>query len=544
MNYAKQKRRKPKLDRRNAIKNIEYDATDSPTSSYSFDVDHNLTRRGLPGISSFRVDGVDGEFDRICRSLGLSGIEDFSIPVADWEASKSLSPSPNNITSSRYPDNVQIEFDVGAIVRPVDDEAKSTELALVFNVDDRLSRVSERDVHEDDEMFLGGRSRNVIVGLRPPKLASPVVSNGDIDNATSRGGLSETFDQTDNGVDLILTPTEIDQKQDYVVESMSCSAAVVTESCSDSSHDENDNENENDRDSFNLTAEPVFSISPVGSFRRSIGSWQKGDFLGSGSFGTVYEAFTDDGFFFAVKEVSLLDQGIQGRQSVYQLEQEISLLSQFQHENIVQYLGTEKDDNRLYIFLELVTKGSLANLYQKYQLRDSQVSAYTRQILSGLMYLHRRNVVHRDIKCANILVDVSGSVKLADFGLAKATKLNDIKSCKGTAFWMAPEVVNRKNSGYGLPADIWSLGCTVLEMLSSRVPYSHLEGMQALFRIGKGEPPPIPKTLSRDAQDFILKCLRVNPDDRPTASQLLDHPFVKRLSFPSPVSPQLLRTRS
>ncbi|KAL0412723.1 UNVERIFIED_CONTAM: Mitogen-activated protein kinase kinase kinase [Sesamum radiatum] len=305
------------------------------------------------------------------------------------------------------------------------------------------------------------------------------------------------------------------------------------ESCSDSSDEENG------VGSVCLIGENDYTVSPNGSFRCNIMSWQKGDFLGSGSFGVVYEGFTDDGFFFAVKEVSLLDQGSQGQQSLYQLEQEISLLSQFHHENIVRYLGTDKDDAKLYIFLELVTKGSLAKLYGKYQLRDSQVSAYTRQILSGLNYLHCRNVVHRDIKCANILVDVSGSVKLADFGLAKATKLNDIKSCKGTPYWMAPEVVNRRNHGYGHAADIWSLGCTVLEMLTGQIPYSHLEGMQALFRIGRGELPPIPNTLSRDAKDFILNCLQVNPDTRPTAAQLLEHPFVKKphSTFQSPASP-------
>ncbi|EPS68019.1 hypothetical protein M569_06750, partial [Genlisea aurea] len=255
-------------------------------------------------------------------------------------------------------------------------------------------------------------------------------------------------------------------------------------------------------------------------------SWQKGDFLGSGSNGTVYEGFTDDGFFFAVKEVSLLEQGIQGQQSLYQLEQEIRLLSQFQHENIVRYLGTDRDDSKLYIFLELVTKGSLAKLYQKYRLRDSQVSAYTRQILCGLDYLHSLNVVHRDIKCANILVDASGSVKLADFGLAKMSKLNDIKSSKGTPFWMAPEVIHGGKCGYGRAADIWSLGCSVLEMLTGQIPYSHLDGMQAVYQIGHGQLPRVPKTLSKDAQDFILKCLQVNPDHRPTAAQLLHHPFI------------------
>ncbi|KAL3745244.1 hypothetical protein ACJRO7_014368 [Eucalyptus globulus] len=133
----------------------------------------------------------------------------------------------------------------------------------------------------------------------------------------------------------------------------------------------------------------------------------------------------------------------------------------------------------------------------------------------------------RDIKGANVLVDASGSVKLADFGLAKAIKMNDAKSCKGSAFWMAPEVVNLKNTGYGLAADIWSVGCTVLEMFTGRNPYYPLE-IQALFRIGKGELPPIPDSLSRDARDFILSCLQVNPNNRPSAAQLLDHPFVRK----------------
>ncbi|KAF8030373.1 hypothetical protein BT93_E2727 [Corymbia citriodora subsp. variegata] len=283
----------------------------------------------------------------------------------------------------------------------------------------------------------------------------------------------------------------------------------------------------NDEDSSSTTTTPR-NISPGGTFRRIITNFHKGQLLGRGSFGSVYEGITDDGCFIAIKEVSLLDQGDMGWQTILYLEQEIALLSQFEHENIVHFLGTSKDDFNLYIFLELMTKGSLANLYQTYHLRDSQVSSYTRQILSGLKYLHDRNVVHRDIKCANILVHANGMVKLADFGLAKATTLNDVRSCKGTAFWMAPEVVNAKNRGYGLPADIWSLGCTVLEMLTRRVPYFPLEWMQALFRIRRGEPPPVPDSLSIDARDFILQCIQVEPDDRPTAAQLLDHKFVKR----------------
>ncbi|KAH1145619.1 hypothetical protein AAZX31_15G047000 [Glycine max] len=433
---AERKRLKPRLERRNAMKNIDYQLKDEDADA---DADAAYLNQ-----RSFRVKGIDGEFDRILRSLGLSGPEDFAIPAAAWEEARAH-------------------------------KARSS--------------VQPRE---------GG-----IKGVRPPVLEPPLVTS-----AWTSQQQTERVPPSDS----------VSRDDDVAVEAQTEEVSGFAD----------------DHGSFD-----IHNLSPNGSgyFR----SWQKGDILGKGSFGTVYEGFTDDGNFFAVKEVSLLDDGSQGKQSLFQLQQEISLLSQFRHDNIVRYLGTDKDDDKLYIFLELVTKGSLASLYQKYRLRDSQVSAYTRQILSGLKYLHDRNVVHRDIKCANILVDANGSVKLADFGLAKATKLNDVKSSKGSPYWMAPEVVNLRNRGYGLAADIWSLGCTVLEMLTRQPPYSHLEGMQALFRIGRGQPPPVPESLSTDARDFILKCLQVNPNKRPTAARLLDHPFVKRplLSPISPVSPSI-----
>ncbi|KAK1371897.1 MEKK [Heracleum sosnowskyi] len=279
------------------------------------------------------------------------------------------------------------------------------------------------------------------------------------------------------------------------------------------------------------------NVSPVGSYRRIASTWKKGRLLGQGSYGPVYEGITDDGFFFAVKEVSYPDQYVEGMQIIKQLEQAISLLSTFEHENIVQYYGTYKEDSSLYIFLELVSKGSLRNLYQQNQLIDAQASAYTREILLGLKYLHDRNVVHRDINCANILIDANGTLKLSKFGIAKARKLYD-DCVEGRACWMAPEVV--KSSDYGLAADIWSLGCTVLEMITGQSPYFQYEFMQALYKIGQSTPPNVPDSISKDARDFILQCLQGNPTSRPTASQLLEHPFVKeRLPSSSElVSPQ------
>ncbi|KAK3419878.1 hypothetical protein EUGRSUZ_G00630 [Eucalyptus grandis] len=161
-----------------------------------------------------------------------------------------------------------------------------------------------------------------------------------------------------------------------------------------------------------------------------------------------------------------------------------------------------------------------------------------------VIYIFYAQLFCRDIKCANILVHASGSVKLADFGLAKATEMNAARTSIGSAFWMAPEVVNPKvrssqsDRSYGLEVDIWSLGCTVLEMLTCQRPYPKLDIPQALYRIGRGKLPPVPQSLSSNARDFILKCLQKYPEDRPSAEELLGHPFVSKpptTGFASPL---------
>lgn len=544
---------RPRLERRNAMKNIVYEPPSTSSSSVSSPasvLDSTSALRGgatttrsfdtlsITDRTSFRFEGNSEDVDRICRSLGFSGPEDFAIPMAAWEARKVRSSSDLFPKSRLFQmDSSSPNLNCDSSTTPVVGEVRvcgevaeePIECAQLFN--DCLGRAV--DVCESSNRFrnsvrVNGRNGGGIKGVRPPVLAPPPsILKPTVDNACSTWDILRSFAPDDNGgsalVNLGGSSSYSDDDED---EGVGEGIGRVSESCSFTT-------TSNEDDSSSSTTEPASNISPNGRFRRIITYWEKGELLGRGSFGSVYEGIADGGYFIAVKEVSLLDQGEQGRQSVYQLQQEIDLLSQFEHENIVQYYGTDKDESNLYIFLELVTKGSLLSLYRKYHLRDSQVSAYTRQILHGLKYLHDRNVVHRDIKCANILVDAGGLVKLADFGLAKATKLNDVKSCKGTVFWMAPEVVNQRNQGYGLAADIWSLGCTVLEMLTGQLPYSPLECMPALFRIGRSIPPPVPDSLSKDARDFIFQCLQVNPDARPTAAQLLDHPFVKR---PPPLS--------
>ncbi|KAJ7541652.1 hypothetical protein O6H91_10G069100 [Diphasiastrum complanatum] len=255
--------------------------------------------------------------------------------------------------------------------------------------------------------------------------------------------------------------------------------------------------------------------------------WQKGKLLGCGTFGNVYKGFSDSGTFCAMKEVLLSDDP-RSKESVRQLGQEIHMLSQLRHPNIVQYIGSETLEDRMYIYLEYVSGGSIHKLLQEYgQFKEPVIRSYTRQILQGLAYLHSMNKVHRDIKGANILVDTNGQVKLADFGMAKHINAHSIPlSFKGSPYWMAPEVIRNKN-GYNCPVDIWSLGCTVIEMATAKPPWSQFEGIAAMFKIGNTlEIPRIPEFLSRDGQDFVRRCLRRNPAERPTAADLLEHAFV------------------
>ncbi|XP_071686206.1 mitogen-activated protein kinase kinase kinase YODA-like [Rutidosis leptorrhynchoides] len=258
--------------------------------------------------------------------------------------------------------------------------------------------------------------------------------------------------------------------------------------------------------------------------------WKKGKLLGRGSFGHVYVGFnSESGEMCAMKEVALFSDDAKSKESAKQLGQEVSLLSRLSHPNIVQYYGSEMVDDKLYIYLEYVSGGSIYKLLQDYgKFGELAIRSYTQQILSGLAYLHAKNTIHRDIKGANILVDPNGRVKLADFGMAKhITGQTCPLSFKGSPYWMAPEIIKNSN-GSNLAVDIWSLGCTVLEMATTKPPWSQYEGVAALFKIGNSkELPVIPDHLSEEGKDFVRQCLQRNPLHRPTAAQLLDHCFVK-----------------
>ncbi|KAK8653496.1 hypothetical protein V6N13_127492 [Hibiscus sabdariffa] len=262
----------------------------------------------------------------------------------------------------------------------------------------------------------------------------------------------------------------------------------------------------------------------------TLSKWRRGRLIGRGTFGHVYLGFnSESGQMCAIKEVRLVSDDQTSKESLKQLNQEINLLSQLSHPNIVRYHGSELGEEALSVYLEYVSGGSIHKLLQEYgAFKEPVIQNYTRQILSGLAYLHGRNTVHRDIKGANILVDPTGEIKLADFGMAKhITACGTMLSFKGSPYWMAPEVVMNTN-GYNLAVDVWSLGCTILEMATSKPPWHRYEGVAAIFKIGNSKDmPEIPDHLSSEAKSFIRLCLQREPSARPTAFQLLDHPFIR-----------------
>ncbi|XP_009075923.1 PREDICTED: mitogen-activated protein kinase kinase kinase 19 [Acanthisitta chloris] len=264
--------------------------------------------------------------------------------------------------------------------------------------------------------------------------------------------------------------------------------------------------------------------------------WTRGEVLGKGAYGTVYCGLTSQGQLIAVKQVVLDTSDQLTTEKEYQkLHEEVDLLKTLKHINIVTYLGTCLEDNMLSIFMEFVPGGSISSIINRFgPLPEVVLCKYTKQILQGVAYLHDNRVVHRDIKGNNVMLMPNGIVKLIDFGCARrlawaslsGTRSEVLRSVHGTPYWMAPEVINE--SGYGRKSDIWSIGCTVFEMATGKPPLASMGRIAAMFYIGahRGLMPSLPEPFSSPAVDFVHACLTRDQHERPSALQLLDHPFV------------------
>eukprot|EP01065_Artemidia_motanka_P047689 TRINITY_DN751_c4_g1_i1.p1 TRINITY_DN751_c4_g1~~TRINITY_DN751_c4_g1_i1.p1 ORF type:complete len:937 (+),score=72.93 TRINITY_DN751_c4_g1_i1:79-2811(+) len=266
--------------------------------------------------------------------------------------------------------------------------------------------------------------------------------------------------------------------------------------------------------------------------------WKKGKILGQGAFGTVFIGLNQEtGQLMAVKNVRFDPADPKVRDRLKALQREIRVMKQLSHPNIVRYLFTERSGNSVNIFMEYVPGGSLMSLLRQFgRLDEPLVRAYAWQMLAALCYLHDNQVVHRDVKGANVLVAVSGDCKLTDFGsaanLAEISEASFSRTAQleGTACWMAPEVI--RCSGFSYPCDVWSLGCTVMEMLTADAPFSHISNKPLAVMTYVGAPagpvelpPAAYEENSVECLQFMSECLTRDERLRPLASELQVHPW-------------------
>ncbi|KAI3804753.1 hypothetical protein L1987_26546 [Smallanthus sonchifolius] len=257
--------------------------------------------------------------------------------------------------------------------------------------------------------------------------------------------------------------------------------------------------------------------------------WKRGPIVGRGSSATVSVATTSIGDLFAVKSTDLSTSQF--------LQKERHFLSQLASKNVIKYMGFDinYDDNKptYNLFMEYATGGTISDVIKKQggSLDESLIRSYTYQILLGLDYLHSNNLVHCDIKCQNLLICEDG-VKIGDLGCAKMVQNGGTTSSKfsGTPVFMAPEVARGEEQGF--PADVWALGCSVIEMATGSNPWPEInDPVAGLYRIGySGDVPSFPQSLPEDGKDFLDKCLKKDAKERWTIEELLQHPFVCSLN--------------
>ncbi|KAL4156539.1 hypothetical protein PRNP1_005569 [Phytophthora ramorum] len=253
--------------------------------------------------------------------------------------------------------------------------------------------------------------------------------------------------------------------------------------------------------------------------------------IGEGSYGKVYKAVNKASA--EVVALKVVPVESEDQDAFDELTREIRILERCESPFVVQYRGSFSYESQLWIAMEFCAAGSLADLHVlrgRRELSEAEIAAVCANVVLGLVHLHSRGLIHRDIKAGNLLLNGDGVAKLADFGVSAqlTATVGKRRTVIGTPFWMAPEVI--QEAQYDCKADLWSLGITALELAEGEPPLAHMHPMRAIFLIPNRASPELrePAKYSAAFSDFLAVCLKKDPQERASAEDLLRHPFIGR----------------
>ena len=266
--------------------------------------------------------------------------------------------------------------------------------------------------------------------------------------------------------------------------------------------------------------------------------------IGHGAFGSVYKAVHNStNKLYAIKIIDYSKDNNKENNNMinynYQSVQEETKLMRIVNKSnfIVKYYGSyfSRKSNTLWLILEYCSSGSAIDLMLSMDRTFSEVEVATimEMVLQGLSLIHSKNLIHRDIKGANILLSEDGYAKLGDFGVgAYLSNQKYRKSKKGSPYWMSPQVA--ANIKYDFKTDIWSLGITCIELIEGEPPFSELSPKIVMEKISK-EPPSVDEIIdfnehTYEFKSFVEHCLETDPRKRYTAEELLKHEFITKFS--------------